>query len=121
MQTRDQEGEHGGNMRFAGICMLAALGSVSQAARADLPVSRAVLGQLEAVFEHCGRISPASAERYKEFAKALTGNAKDKDLAEARKSAEYRDAHDAASEQIGNLPKEESDKACAEGLQSAAN
>jgi len=52
---------------------------------------------------------------------ALTGNAKDKDLAEARKSAEYRDAHDAASEQIGNLPKEESDKACAEGLQSAAN
>lgn len=108
-------------MRFAGMCMLAALGSVSQAARADLPVSRAVLGQLEAVFEHCGRVSPASAERYKEFAKALTGNAKDKDLAEARKSAEYRDAHDAASEQIGNLPKEESDKACAEGLQSATN
>ncbi len=108
-------------MRFAGICMLAALGSVSQAARADLPVSRAVLGQLEAVFEHCGRVTPASAERYKEIAKALTGNAKDKDLAEARKSAEYRDAHDAASEQIGNLPKEESDKACAEGLQSAAN
>ena len=121
MQTRDQEGEHGGNMRLGGSCTLAALPSVWHAGRADLPVSRAVLGQLEAVFEHCGRVSPASAERYKEFAKALTGNAKDKDLAEARKSAEYRDAHDAASEQIGNLPKEESDKACAEGLQSAAN
>ena len=55
MQTRDQEGEHGGNMRFAGICMLAALGAVSQAARADLPVSRAVLGQLEAESAAAGR------------------------------------------------------------------
>ena len=108
-------------MRFAGICMLVALGAVSQAARADLPVGRAVLGQLEAVLEHCGRVSPASAERHKEFAKALTGNATDKDLAEARNSAEYREAHDAASEQISNLPKEESDKACAEGLRAAAN
>src|SRR5258705_11783041 len=105
-------------MRLAGICMVSA--AACGTARADLPVSGAVLGQLEAVFEYCGRVNPASAERYKGFIKGLTGNATDKDLAEARSSAEYRDAHEAASDQIGKLPKEESDKACAEGLQPAA-
>ena len=108
-------------MRFVGMCMLAALLVVSQAARADLPMSGAALGQLEAVMEHCSRISPALAARFREFARGLTGKATDKDLAAARDSAEYRDAHDEANEELAKLPKEESDKACVEGLQSAAN
>lgn len=106
-------------MRFAGMCMLAALGALPQPARADSPVSGAVLGQLEAVLEHCDKVSPGSAERYREVAKGLTGNATDEELAEVRKGAEYRDAHDAASEELGKLPKAEAAKACVEGLQAA--
>ena len=108
-------------MRVTGMLMLAALGALTQVARAELPLSGAVLGQLEATLEHCGRVDAASAEAYKSFARGLTGNATDKELAEARKSAEYREAHAAASEQIGKLPKEESDKACADGLRAAGN
>jgi hypothetical protein len=108
-------------MTFARVCTLVALGAVAQVARAELPVSGAALGQLEAVLEHCGRASPATAEQYRELARGLTGSATDKEVVEARKSAEYRDAHDAASAQLDTLSKEESHKACAEGLQPAAN
>jgi hypothetical protein len=107
-------------MRLARMCMVVALGVVPGAARADLPVSREVLGQLEATLEHCGRINPGSANLYRQFAKMLTGDATDKELTEARESAEYRDAYDLASDQVGKLPKEEAKKACAEGLRSAA-
>ena len=101
--------------------MLAVLGSTPQAARADLPMSGAALGQLEAMLEHCGRVSSAGAERYRALAKTLTGSATDKELTKARSSAEYRDARDAAKEELGGLTKEESEKACVEGLQSAGN
>jgi len=108
-------------MRLTGMLMLAALGALAQVAHAEPQLSGAVLGQLEAVLEHCGRVNAANAEGYKSFAKGLTGTATEKELAEARKSAEYREAHAAASEQIGKLPKKEQDKACAEGLPAAAN
>lgn len=106
---------------MTGMLMLAALGALAPVAHAELQLSAAALGQLEAVVEHCGRVNAASAEGYKSFAKGLMGNATDKELAEARESAEYRAAYAAASEQIGKLSKEESDKACAEGLPAAAN
>jgi hypothetical protein len=108
-------------MRLAGLCIVAVLGAVSQAARADPPVGGAVLGQAEAVLDRCQESIPAGAERYKALAKGLTGDATDKELNEVRNSTEYRDAYDAASAQLDSLPKEESDKACGEGLKSAAN
>jgi hypothetical protein len=99
-------------MRLAGLCMLVAVGAVSQPARAEPPVSGAALGQVEALIEHCGQFNAASAERLRALARGLTGGATEDELAEARSSAEYRDAHDAVS---GQLPDEVSEKACVEG------
>lgn len=103
-------------MRMAGFGVVASLLLVSQAARADLPLSGAALGQLEAVLEYCGRVDPASAERYQQFAKVLTAGAKDEEISKARKSPEYLDAHDSQRKELDKLPTEELAKTCAEGL-----
>jgi hypothetical protein len=100
--------------------MVVALGAWSQTARAELPMSGAVLGHMEAVLEHCGRVSPANGELYKQLVKVLTGDAKDEELAEVRKSAEYREAHDAATDELDAQPKEKSQKACVEGMEAVA-
>src|SRR5438105_15072503 len=107
-------------MRLTGMLMLVALGPLAQATRAEPQLSGAVLGQLEAVLEHCGRVNAASAEGYKSFAKGLTGTATEKDLGEARKSGEYREAHAAARAQIGKRPRYGQGKPCAEGRSAAA-
>ena len=104
-------------MKLAAIGVVAVLGAGAQVARAELPVSGAALGQVEAILEHCGRASPANAERYKALARTLIGTATEKELTAARQSAEYVEAHDATKAQLVNLPKDESDKACVEGLQ----
>ena len=86
-------------MTLTGICVLAALGAVSQAGQADLPVDGAALGRLEAVLEHCEWASPEGSEHYKAVGKVLTRGATDKGLAEVRSGAEYRDAYDAMNDQ----------------------
>jgi hypothetical protein len=104
-------------MKFGALGIVAVLGVVAQPALAELPLTGAALGQLEAVLEHCGRAKPAEAERYKALARSLTGNATEKELTAARQSTEYVEAHDAAKDQLAGLPKEAVDKACVEGLQ----
>ena len=102
-------------MRIAAWCMLAALVVVPWETRAELPMDPAALGQLEAVLEHCGQASPASAEHYRALGKSLTGGATEQELTEARASPGYRGAHQAASAQLAGLSREEAEQACLEG------
>src|SRR5256885_13529354 len=91
-------GLYGGTMRLTGMLMLAALGALAQVAHAEPQLSGAVLGQLEAVLEHWGRVNAANAEGLKSFAKDLAGPSPEKEDAEGRQSGGNPEARPAASE-----------------------
>jgi hypothetical protein len=98
-------------MRFHRIVCLSALLALPNLALAKLPPNSA-LGQVEGTLDFCAQIDPQSAAKYQEFKKALVQGEPEKDVAEARKSSEYKEAYDAISEALGKAPKDEAIKAC---------
>jgi chaperonin cofactor prefoldin len=101
------------------FCMITALATL---AAEKPPVSNQGLGQVEAILEHCAKINPQAAQKYKDFGKLLVGKASDKDVEEVRKSGEYKEAHDSVSNGLeqalkDKASKDQAIKACNEFLQ----
>jgi hypothetical protein len=98
-------------MKLHRIVCLSALLALPNLALAKLPPNSA-LGQVEGTLDFCAQIDPRSAAKYAEFKKALVQGEPEKDVAEARKSSEYKEAYDAISEALGKTSKDEAMKAC---------
>ncbi|HWW03790.1 hypothetical protein [Collimonas sp.] len=99
-------------MKLYLLASLCALTSFSLALAAESSLDDAALGQMEAVVAHCGQINPADSARYQELLKPVIGDASAEDLAAARKTEVYKQAHDSIAEQLADAKKEEALAAC---------
>jgi len=98
-------------MKTHRILCLSATILISQLALATLPPSSA-LGQVEGTLDFCAQVDPQSAAKYAEHKKHLVQDVPEKDVAVARKSAEYKEAYDAIGAALGKVPKDQAVKAC---------
>ena len=92
------------------LCLSAAI-ALPQLALAKLPPQPA-LGQVEGTLDFCAQIDQRSAAKYQEYKKILIQGVPEKEVAEARKSTEYKEAYDAIGEALGKAPKDQAVKAC---------
>lgn len=99
------------------VCLGMATALATFAVAEKPPVGNQGLGQVEAILEHCAKINPQAAAKYKDFGKLLLGKASDKEVAEVRKTEEYKEAHDSVSEALDKASKDEAIKACTELLE----
>ena len=98
-------------MKIHRILWLSAVLTLPHLALAKLPPSSA-LGQVEGTLDFCAQVDPQSAVKYQEYKKVLVQDASEKELAEARKSSEYKEAYDAIGDALGKVPKDQVVKAC---------
>ncbi len=101
--------------RALSLCL--AIG-VPQLALAELPVSKQTLGQVDGILKYCAQANPRLAKSYEEQAALLIGKASAQELAEARKSDEYKQAYDSIRDQLSKLDKEHAAEACSGAAQS---
>ncbi len=76
-------------MKIHRILCLSATIVISQLALAALPPSSA-LGQVEGTLDFCAQVDPQSAAKYAEHKKHLVQDVPEKDVAEARKTADVQ-------------------------------
>lgn len=104
-------------MRLYRILCLSAVIALPQLALAKLPPNSA-LGQVEGTLDFCAQVDPQSAAKYQELKRLLVQGEPEKEVAEARKTTEYKEAYDAISEALGKVPKDQAVKACTSLLES---
>ena len=97
---------------FSAVCIFSAV-LLAQLAAAKLPVTSEALGKMEGVVAFCSQLNPKSAAQYKEAAKAMAGDASEKELTDARASKEYKEANAAIRAELGKLSQGEAVSACA--------
>jgi hypothetical protein len=102
-------------MKIHRILCLSALIALPQLALAELPPNSA-LGQVEGTIDFCAQVDPQSAAKYEERKKLLVQGQPEKEVAEARKTTEYKEAHDAIREALGKVPKDQAVKGCTDFL-----
>jgi hypothetical protein len=90
---------------------------LAQAAGAAEPApSGQVLGTIEAVISHCSKVDAASAAKYQQQLKLIVQGADEEALAEVRNSDEYKQAYQAATDQLGDATGDEARRNCAKSL-----
>ncbi len=85
-------------------------------ALAKLPVPNDVLGRVEGALDFCAQADPQSAEKYQAKKKDLMQGATAEELADARASQEYKDAHQSTTDEMSKQPKEKAKNTCAAAL-----
>jgi hypothetical protein len=98
------------------VCLGMAFGFATLAVAEKPPDSKQGLGQVEAILDYCAKVNPQAATKYKEHKKLLVGDTPDKDVAEIRKSDEYKQAYESVSGELSQASKDEAVKACTEFL-----
>ena len=104
-------------MRIRRVPCLCMAFVVPQLALADLPVNKQALGQVEGILKFCAQASPQLAKSYEEQGALLIGKASAQELAEARKSSEYKQAYESIRDQLSKLDKEDATQACSSAAQ----
>lgn len=84
---------------------------------AEPPVSPQTLGTADATIEFCSTADEPRAEQYQAHAGLFTNGASEDQLAELRKTREYKSAHDAAIEALKQMAKDEALGTCKKLLQ----
>jgi len=93
------------------LCLVSAL-VITPLALAKLPFSNDAFGKVEGTLDFCSQADAASAPKYQERKKILVKDVPEKELAEARASQEYLDAHGEVTTELEKLPKEKVVQAC---------
>jgi hypothetical protein len=99
------------------LCLGTAL-VVVPLALAKLPFSNDAFGKVEGTLDFCAQADVASAPKYQERKKMLVKDLPEKEVADARASQEYLDAHQEITTELGKLPKEKVVEACTAYLKS---
>ena len=105
-------------MRINRVLWLPSLFALSQIAIAESSLPSAVLGQLEGIVNYCAEADSKLADQYKERGKLVVSGMTDKELSEARQSAEYKDSYDATTGELKKLPADKAVENCRASLQS---
>jgi len=85
---------------------------------ANLPFSNDAFGKVEGMLDFCAQTDTAAAPKYQERKKMLIKDLPEKEVAEARASQEYLDAHQEITTELEKLPKEKVVEACTAYLKS---
>jgi len=91
---------------------------IAPVALAKLPFSNDAFGKVEGTLDFCAQTDTASAPKYQERKKMLVKDLPEKEVAEARASQEYLDAHQEMTTELEKLPKEKVAEACTAYLKS---
>jgi hypothetical protein len=98
------------------LCLGAAL-VIPQLALAKLPLPSDAFGKIEGTLDFCAQADPQSAPTYQQAKKVVVGNASEKEVAEARKTQEYKDGYQEISDELAKVPKEKAVQACSAYLE----
>jgi hypothetical protein len=85
---------------------------IAPLALAKLPFSNGAFGKVEGTLDFCAQTDAGSASKYQERKKMLVKDLPEKEVAEARASQEYLDAHGETTAELEKLPKEKVLEAC---------
>ena len=99
-------------MKINRILLVCAAITIPQLTMAKLPFTNDEFAKVERTLSFCSNLKPESAAKYQEIAKRYVGNAPAKELAEARKTPEYKEAYESSGALLANLPKEQVNEAC---------
>jgi hypothetical protein len=99
------------------LCAAAIIALPNVALAAD-PVPANALGMIEATVNYCAAADAKSADQYKEFGKAVVREMTEKQLADARKSAEYKESYENITTELKKIPAEKAVESCHAALQS---
>ncbi len=86
--------------------------AIPQLAMANLPFANDEFGKVETTLSFCAKLKPESADKYQEIGKRYVGAAPEKELAEARKTPEYKEAFESNGALLADMPKERVIEAC---------
>jgi hypothetical protein len=103
-------------MKISKLVCLAVVLSLAPLAIAKLSLSKDLLGKTEGLLDGCAKVDTASAAKYEARKKAITRDASEQELTDARASEEYKSAYDLMASGIEQMPKEEVVKACPAAL-----
>jgi hypothetical protein len=98
------------------LCLGAAL-VIPQLALAKLPLPNDSFGKIEGTLDFCAQADPQGAATYQQAKKVVAGDATEKEVAEARKTQEYKDGYQAITDELAKMPKEKVVKACTARLE----
>ena len=93
------------------LCLCAAIALPQFALAAEPALNKKSLGQVEGIVDFCAQANPQTAKS-KGTAAPSVFKASQKDLEDARKSDEYKEAYDAITAALTELPKEQVSEAC---------
>ena len=93
------------------LCLGAAL-VIPQLALAKLPLPNDAFGKIEGTLDFCAQADPQSASTYQQAKKMVVGDASEQEVAEARKTQEYKDGYQEISDQLAKVPREKAVQAC---------
>jgi len=71
-------------------------------------------GSPESVINYCGPIDPAATDRLRQMIKQVVQGASEQQLAEVRKSDEYRKAYDSVVDFVGKIDQHNAKRFCSE-------
>jgi hypothetical protein len=86
--------------------------TIPQLAIAKLPFTNDTFGKLEGAVSFCSKVNPESAAKYQEVGKLFVRDVPEKELTEARKTAEYKDAYELSGAELRKMPKSRAIEAC---------
>jgi hypothetical protein len=90
---------------------------IPQLALAKLPFSNDAFGRIEGTLDFCAHADPQAAQKYQEGKKQMVRDVPEKEVAEARKTQEYKDAYQWMSTELGKVPKDKAAEVCAASLE----
>ena len=99
-------------MKINRILLICAATMIPQLVNAKLPFSNDSFGKMEGILNYCGKIDAGSGAKYQERAKLLVKDVPEKEVTEARKSAEYKESYELVGAQLEKAPRENSMQAC---------
>jgi hypothetical protein len=99
-------------MRFHSLVLCCAAIALPQLASAQIPFSNDALGKLERTLSYCAEVNPNAASKYQELSKRLLQGVPEKNLSDARATAEYKDSYDSIGAELAKVSKDEAAKAC---------
>jgi len=100
------------------LCLAAAL-VLPQLAPAASSVSPSALGHIEALVNYCIRVDAKGAEQYKQLGKVLVQDVSAKELADARRSKEYKASHETTTSQLKQVSADKALESCRAALPQA--
>jgi hypothetical protein len=115
-EENTEEREENTNMKtYRMLCLCAAISLPQFALAAESSLNKKSLGQVEGIVDFCAKVNPQIAKS-KGTAAPSVSKASQKDLDEARKSDEYKEAYDAITTALTDLPTEQVAEACSNAV-----